>query len=415
MKEYHFGIRVTSYMFMNYLLQEGEYECCPIRTGKSYETSHLGDDILSIFIGIEQIELRIRYDDCLKAYFKTDKFRISYEHSDFKLFEERQKNMVFSIFVVENGIVVADYPIHDIFEKGTLSYDGVTITLDKEKLIRDPYMKDFLSVIVDGTRLEDNVFNMPERNLMQYFFETIYAQSYNKSIKDASFGELYGFLKEIEDHVASYDIPSILKDLNIHVSSSHWRDDSYDTVYESRTFSFPKEKLDKYLSSYLGGFSYDFYGPDDYSKENDPFKSYYCLPHTPYGCSDERCGSLGGFNRYEQRKIWANGGNYNEEQVNIVRNLLIERYSSEEHKKFLLKDSIRWRDWGQSTFRNQLGTDFYDILIDPSFFNRIDYLIGASAYECHVKRYQSVNEINAFLNKQLKDCMWLLRRDRLVW
>lgn len=85
-----------------------------------------------------------------------------------------------------------------------------------------------------------------------------------------------------------------------------------------------------------------------------------------------RCGSLGGFNRYEQSKIWANAANYNE-------------------------------------------NEFYDILIYPSFFNRSDYLIGGSAYEGYVKRYQSVNEINEFLNKQLKDCMWLLRRDRLVW
>ena len=414
MKEYHFGIRVTSYMFENYLQKEGRYRCHPIRTIASYGTSHLGDDIISIFIGFEQIESHTGYDDCLKAYFKTDKFRINGCHDNFDLFRARKQNGVLSIFVIDKGMVVADYPIHDLLNVGTVSFENVTISLDREKLIRNSYTKDFLSVFIDGKRLEDNAFNMPERNLMQYFFETAYAQSYNKHIADASFSELYNFLKDIDEHVASYDIPSILKDLKIHVSSFHWRDDSYDTIEESRSFSFPMQKLDKYLQIYLGGVSY-YYSRSYYyshylshSKKEDSFDTCYCVPITQLVWANDRCGSFLGFNAHERQKIWANEGNYNEEQVDIVRKLLIERYSPEHHKKYLLKDTIQWGDWEKSTIRRNLnGIDFLDILIDSDFFNRIDTLIGVG-----VKEYYSISEINEYLNKRLKDSMWLLRRDR---
>ena len=408
MKEYHFGFKVSSYLFDKYPDREGKHNLKRIPENELYSIISKDDTIYSIYIGFEESKLMgYRYEYGIRAYLKTEAYKNPETgRTDYGLLEKRREFMVPCVFVVNDGTVIDEYPLMDCYEKVNYSIDDINIHFDFEEFKHgnSSYVYFRIETKESDSRKWPNV---QEHELLARLLKKRYSQLRLKRIvQTETFEELYRPLQMIEEQVESYDLESILQDLSIHVSFPSWKGETY--IKEERHYSYEYKKLDSFLSFYLSSVKDEYLGRNVYSNKGDPFDEGFCSPNIfgrpgPYISRN----SFGGFNNWEQERIIQNNGDYYEDQVDIVREQLIKKYSKDYHKRYLLEMTKEWRDWSSDTYACMNRISFFDLLTDPSFYHRIDSLIGAAVYKVKIKSYSSISELMTVFNDRLRQCNWL--------
>lgn len=210
-----------------------------------------------------------------------------------------------------------------------LDYENYTITAN---ISRYPNLIRSKLIIKKG--FEPIKITYDEEELVNSYF--LLNERY-RIMKMLSFEEIKKQIDSTEKEVESYDIKGILRDLSIEVRESFRHkpgdDDAY-SIIETRSVSYPVEKIDYYLKDYLK------IGTNVFTER--------------------------GFCRAESmRRPGLITGIYNEKQVSKIRNELIRNYSKTEHSNAIYKN----KSFNLARVIGENPSSVYMILSSRGFYN----------------------------------------------
>lgn len=265
-----------------------------------------------------------------------------------------------------------------LLENRTLNFLGKQINLNMPKNLffsntRSTYMRNF--VLTDDNGIKLNLSNV-ERDLVEYYCEVTLTNTLINNWEKLFHNYVYKYL-ESEKIIGNIDISKVVRTLTIKVKEYFKHkvggDDSY-FVEEERQVSYPRNRIDEYLSNYLK------LGNREIHRDS-------------------------GYIRAEEMAIpGLKTGKWSEEETEQVRKDLIDGYSHIEHIFSVVDKEYKGQYDILNLLRAHRNNDgLFSYLFSQNFRSNIEKIIGGGKY---VIEWENIHEIVDTANNKLSGLIW---------
>ncbi len=362
--EYKIGIYLKSYA-VDKPYEWEKRELRPIDRPSAYRVEY----IVSLFLTVINNTYTLTY--------KTQPY-------DFQLLNSAKRYSK-GLYILEidttNNSILSFEPLNQIILGGSDEMYFRNIRIEKVKAERDYfsfkrslYHRNIELFILDGS--DKSGFSSIEQNWVEYVYETAKYNTFVSNITEI-FHDYIKAYKEAHNKVKGFNLQAILSDLHVEIDeifiSKVGGDDRY-YVDETRTISYPTEKLDDYLREYI-----------KIGRRNIYKDSGYTSAHSM---------ALKGLKT----------GVLPAEDVSSIRENLISEYSTETHIFAIIDRLLRQYEnllEIPRLHRNDSNLDAY--LMSSTFITSLERIIGGGSY---IVNWDNIESLIAKANLHIKKMMW---------